>query len=154
MMSKKTIGVFANILVGIQFTSLMLLSGLALLFPNSDYWVANLGLIILALFIVALAYKELRPTISVNPIPREDGVFIRSGIYKRLRHPMYAAVILLAFGLSGFSSNTWAIAICGILTINMIIKAKLEDDLLMKRYPEEWRYINSVPGFIPCKCND
>lgn len=140
--------------MGIQFSSLALLIVLALRYPSDSYWIANLGLISIALLLLALAYKELRPTISVNPIPRDDGVFIRAGIYRKMRHPMYAAVILLGLGISGFSSHGWAIAICGLLVINMVIKAKLEDNLLIKKYPEELKYLLSVPGFIPCRCNE
>ena len=70
-----------------------------------------------------------------------------------MRHPMYAAVILLGFGLSGFSANPTAILICGVLIVNIVIKARLEDNLLLKIHPEIWEYQMSTPGFIPCRCS-
>ena len=145
--------IFAALLVLIQFGSLGAIAFLALFDFSTSYWPINLGLITIAGYLVLSAYKSLKPSLSVNPIPKAGAEFIRSGIYRNMRHPMYAAVILLGFGLSGFSANSAAIVICGILIINIVIKAKFEDNLLLRRHPEIWEYQMRTPGFIPCRCN-
>lgn len=149
----KKIRIFAAILVSIQFTSLAAIAALAFFDFSTSYWPINIGLILISTYLVLSAYKSLKPSLSVNPIPKEGAEFIRSGIYRNMRHPMYSAVILLGFGLSGFSSNPAAIVICGVLIINIVIKARMEDNLLLKRHPEIWEYQMKTPGFIPCRCN-
>lgn len=148
----KKLRFFAALLVTIQFGSLGAITILALLDFSLSYWPVNIGLILIASYLVLSAYKSLKPSLSVNPIPKEGAEFIRAGIYRNMRHPMYAAVILLGFGLSGFSANPTAIVICGVLIVNIVIKARLEDNLLLKIHPEIWEYQMSTPGFIPCRC--
>jgi protein-S-isoprenylcysteine O-methyltransferase Ste14 len=148
----KKLRIFAALLVFIQFSSLGAITLLALIDFSTSYWPINIGLIVISGYLVVSAYKSLKPSLSVNPIPRDGAAFIRSGIYRNMRHPMYAAVILLGFGLSGFSASPAAIVICGILIINIVVKAKVEDNLLLKRHPEIWEYQLSTPGFIPCRC--
>ena len=144
---------FAALLVTIQFGSLGAISLLALIDSSTSYWPINIGLILIASYLVHSAYKSLKPSLSVNPIPKDGAEFIRVGIYRNMRHPMYAAVILLGFGLSGFSANPTAILICEVLIVNIVIKARLEDNLLLKIHPEIWEYQMSTPGFIPCRCS-
>ena len=148
----KKIRLFAAILVLIQFGSLAAITLLALVDFSTSYWPINLGLIVISAYLVLAAYKSLKPSLSVNPIPKDGAEFIRTGIYRNMRHPMYAAVILLGFGLSGFSANPVAIVICGVLIINIVVKAKVEDNLLLERHPEIWEYQMQTPGFIPCRC--
>ena len=144
---------FSALLVFIQFASLAALVIFAIIDFSTSYWLINIGLIVIALFLLFSAYKSLKPSLSVNPIPKEGAEFIRAGIYRNMRHPMYSAVILLGFGLSGFSSHSAAIVICGVLIINIVVKARVEDNLLLKRHPEILEYQMSTPGFIPCRCN-
>lgn len=149
----KKLRFFAALLVTIQFGSLGAISLLALSDFSTSYWPINIGLILIASYLVLSAYKSLKPSLSVNPIPKHGAEFIRAGIYRNMRHPMYAAVILLGFGLSGFSANPAAIVTCGVLIVNIVIKARLEDNLLLKLHPEIWEYQMRTPGFIPCRCN-
>lgn len=114
----------------------------------------NLGLISLASYLLVTAYKALKPSVRVNPIPREGAEFIQEGIYRRLRHPMYAAVLLYGYGAAGFSNNKVAIVLCGVLTVGIVVKAKFEDNLLLKAHPEIWKYQMATPGFIPCRCEN
>lgn len=144
--------VLAASLVFVQFASLALITLFAATDFSNSYWAVNIGLITIAAYLVIAAYRSLKPSLRVNPIPKDGAAFIQVGIYRRLRHPMYVAVLLYAFGVAGFSSNKAAIVTCGILAIGIVIKAKLEDNLLLKAHPEAWEYQMSTPGFIPCRC--
>jgi protein-S-isoprenylcysteine O-methyltransferase Ste14 len=144
--------VFATFLVTLQFGSLAAISILAAFNFTTSYWYINIGFMAIAGYLVLSAYQSLKPSLSVNPIPKDGADFIQVGIYRKMRHPMYAAVILFAFGASGFSSHSAAIVICGVLIIGIIAKSVLEDNLLLKRHPEIWEYQMSTPGFIPCRC--
>lgn len=152
-MVNKKIKLLALLLLFIQFSTLAVIFLLALLYPVNSYAVVNVGLIAIALYILANASRNLKPSFRVNPIPRENVPLIRTGIYQYVRHPMYLAVILLALGISGFSSHPAAIVITGVLIINLIIKAKLEDNLLLRIHPELIEYQMNTARFIPCRCN-
>ena len=142
----------AKLLVSIQFTALAILAALATIRFSSRYIYANIALIILALYILWRAYVVLKPSLRVNPIPKEGAEYIQIGIYSRIRHPMYVAVILVGLALSGMSSNKAGVVIMMALIINMLVKANLEDRLLLRRHPEFWEYQSQVPAFIPCRC--
>ena len=48
--------------------------------------------------------RALGPSLTPLPRPREDAVFRDDGIYGRARHPIYGGVLLLALGISLFTS--------------------------------------------------
>ena len=150
---KFTTRVFAHSLVLIQFLSLGLITLLAVSNFSSKLWFINIAFIMIAIAILISAYRALKPSLSVNPIPLDGAALIQTGIYRRVRHPMYVAVLLYGYGTAGFSSHRLAIAVFGILAIVIVIKAALEDSLLAKRHPSAIMYQKSTPGFIPCKCN-
>lgn len=142
--------ILAGLLVLIQFGSLGAITLLAILSFSTSYWAVNAILIAAAGYLILTAYKSLKPSLKVNPIPKEGADFIQIGIYRKIRHPMYLAVLLYGFGAAGFSSNVAAIVISGVLALGILIKAKLEDKLLLKVHPEAWEYQMNTPGFIPC----
>lgn len=153
MLVNARIRLLAGVLLFIQFASLGGILVLTILNPTNSYTWVNLGLIFIAIYLLFSASNKLSPSFRVNPIPRENVPLIRSGIYKRIRHPMYLALILFAFGISGFSSHSGALVLTGILIINLVVKAKLEDNLLLQIHPESSEYLANTPGFIPCRCN-
>ena len=146
------IRLLANILVFIQFGTLGIISLLAVFNFSASYWYVNIGLIAIAIVLLVSAYRSLKPSLRINPIPRAGAEFIQNGIYRRIRHPMYSAVMLFGLGVAGFSSSGSAMVVFGVLVINLVIKARLEDSLLLKAHPEIWAYQVATPGFIPCRC--
>ena len=75
--------------------------------------------------------------------------FIRSGPYRYVRHPMYLAVILAAFGaLSIF--RTWAMVLFSVSSLVVIPHARREEHPLAEEFGEEWEsYKQLVPGWLP-----
>jgi protein-S-isoprenylcysteine O-methyltransferase Ste14 len=79
----------------------------------------------------------------------QDHKLIRVGPYQYVRHPMYLAVILAAFGaLSIF--RTWAMVLFSVASLVVIGRAKREEGLLAEEFGEEWEiYRREVNGWIP-----
>jgi protein-S-isoprenylcysteine O-methyltransferase Ste14 len=79
----------------------------------------------------------------------QDHRLIRIGPYRYVRHPMYLAVILAAFGaLSIF--RTWAMVLFSISSLVVIVRANREEGLLAEEFGEEWEvYRREVNGWIP-----
>jgi protein-S-isoprenylcysteine O-methyltransferase Ste14 len=114
------------------------------------YLFVELSSILLGAIVIASAGYSLRPSLRISPIPKPDSPLIESGIYKRVRHPMYLGVILIGFGLSGFSDSlsAWILEIALITVLS--IKARFEDALLLEIHPESLHYQMHVSRIMPC----
>ncbi len=79
----------------------------------------------------------------------QDHQLIRSGPYQYVRHPMYLAVILTAFGaLMVF--RTWTMALYAPLSLGVVVRARREERLLAEEFGIEWQiYRQEVNGWIP-----
>ena len=74
---------------------------------------------------------------------------IRSGPYRFVRHPMYLAVILAAFGAL-LIFRTWAMVLFSISSLGVILRARREERLLAEEFGEEWEtFMRRIPGWIP-----
>jgi protein-S-isoprenylcysteine O-methyltransferase Ste14 len=79
----------------------------------------------------------------------QDHRLIRMGPYRYVRHPMYLAVILAAFGAL-LIFRTWAMVLFSASSLVVIVRAKREEGLLADEFGEEWEgYRREVNGWIP-----
>jgi len=79
----------------------------------------------------------------------QDHKLVRMGPYRYVRHPMYLAVILAAFGAL-LIFRTWAMVLYAPLSLGVIVRAKREERLLAEEFGEEWKsYRRDVNGWIP-----
>jgi protein-S-isoprenylcysteine O-methyltransferase Ste14 len=111
----------------------------------------SVGLVLCAagLVLMAGAFAVIRGVIQVAPEPRADGYLVTDGVYRRLRHPIYTAIVLLASGLF-LRKPTAAVAIAGLVVIAfLVVKARFEEKLLMVRYPAYAEYKNRTWGVVP-----
>ena len=78
-------------------------------------------------------------------------VVISSGPYQYVRHPMYAAIIVLVFCLALELGSWWGLIPSGMITVLFIIRTALEDKMLQEElsgyraYAREVRY-RLIPG--------
>ena len=92
---------------------------------------------------------RLGANLTSLPYPKAHASLVQSGPYGLVRHPIYAAVILLAYG--------WAFAVRGWLTlvyaaallIFLDFKAAREEQWLTDKYPEYPDYQRRVRKLIP-----
>lgn len=83
----------------------------------------------------------------------QDHRLIRSGSYRYVRHPMYLAVILAAFGALGVF-RTWAMVLFSFLSLGVIVRARQEERLLAEEFGEDWdAYRQEVNSWIPALGN-
>lgn len=91
----------------------------------------------------------LRRALTPFPKPLPDAQLVRSGIYSRIRHPLYTSVTLMSVG--------WAIAwdsMPGLLAALVLApffaaKARREEAFLRERFPDYVEYSQSTKRFIP-----
>lgn len=106
-------------------------------------------MVCMALFLWVLIHNKASNW-SVLPAPKRNGILIVSGPYRFMRHPMYLAVMLgcLSFVIHNQSIQSFIAWLSLIVILN--IKARYEERLLNKSYPEYQRYQAYVKTrFIP-----
>jgi protein-S-isoprenylcysteine O-methyltransferase Ste14 len=139
-----------RLLVFAQFGLILILA----LFPdsenvNSQAEIAGTALLLLGLLLLFAGFRGLGKSLTANPVPVDDGVLVTTGIYARLRHPIYTGLLVLTMGLV-VASGVWAqlIAWFGLLGL-LIYKMRWEETLLTVKYKGYAEYKSRVPALFP-----
>jgi protein-S-isoprenylcysteine O-methyltransferase Ste14 len=141
-------------LLQIIFMVLILLAGV---FAGSQ-WSGGLrfaaavagGVLILGgLFLAWFGIRDLDRSMSPMPRPRDAAVLIQDGVYRRLRHPIYAALILIATGWSLLMASFLALGLAIALALVLDLKARREEIWLRDRYPGYAEYAAHTKRFVP-----
>ena len=98
---------------------------------------------------VGLSILNLRSSLSIFPRPVENGSLSQGGLYSIVRHPIYAGVILGAFGWSLLRASLPALVLTLILVVFFDRKAHREEQWLTEKYPEYQQYRQRVHKLIP-----
>lgn len=83
------------------------------------------------------------------PAPRPGSTLVTTGIYARIRHPLYAAMMAMGLGWACFWSSGVALGIAVFFIIFLHAKARHEERLLCARFPDYPRYAARVPRYFP-----
>jgi protein-S-isoprenylcysteine O-methyltransferase Ste14 len=111
--------------------------------------IVGVAVIALGAVILVTSFVRLGRSLTANPVPKDNGVLVTSGLYGRVRHPIYFGLLVLAFGVV-LDAGWWPqIVIALMLYFLLNIKAQFEEDLLRKKYPEYKAYALKTPRFFP-----
>jgi protein-S-isoprenylcysteine O-methyltransferase Ste14 len=86
---------------------------------------------------------------TVYPRPLPDAQLIRTGVYRRVRHPLYTSLMMVTAGWGLCWSSPWALVGCGALSAMLVAKAIAEEGWLRQKYPGYAEYAAEVPRFFP-----
>ena len=81
------------------------------------------------------------------PSVRDD--LLTTGLYGRVRHPIYAGGVLVFTGVALLHPTMPFLAACALGTVFLFIQGKLEEIDLLQRLPAYREYAQSVPAYIP-----
>jgi protein-S-isoprenylcysteine O-methyltransferase Ste14 len=139
-----------RLLVFAQFGLILILA----LFPDSQNVnpqanVAGTVLLFLGLILLFAGFRGLGKSLTANPVPVDSGALVTTGIYARLRHPIYTGLLVLTMGLV-VSSGVWAQLIVwfGLLGL-LVYKIRWEEILLNAKYKGYAAYKAKVPALFP-----
>jgi len=110
---------------------------------------AGIMILLIGLFIVAMALRDLGGSMSVFPKPVDEGRLQQGGVYRFVRHPMYSGAIISAFGLSLFRTSVPALILTLILFVFFDRKAAHEEVMLAGRYAGYTAYKAKTRKLIP-----
>ena len=137
--------VFSWVLVVLQFALLIvLIANMSFsCWPCIGLYVVSGCLGIWAVGVMKVGNFNIVPDVKV------DSVLVTELPYKYIRHPMYVSVILLGLGMMLSAYSSFTLSIWLILVIVMFVKAKYEESLLIKRFPDYRKYCADTKAFIP-----
>jgi protein-S-isoprenylcysteine O-methyltransferase Ste14 len=129
------------------------LPGLAHLGPRSAAeWVAvgaGIAGIVAGGLVVLSGFRDLGPSLTPMPRPRDDAGLVEGGIYAWIRHPIYAGLILGALGCSAVARSLLAVTVTLLLAIFLDLKSRREEGWLADRYPGYDAYRRRTRRFLP-----
>jgi len=80
--------------------------------------------------------------------PTEGGL-VRSGPYRFVRHPIYAAVCLFAWACSFGHPSLFSLAMAVVATLGAVVRLLEEERALRLRYPEYEEYARGTKRLVP-----
>lgn len=101
--------------------------------------------VLLGLWSLAALGRNLTPL----PHPRHDNQFVRRGPYRIVRHPIYASIIIGAFGWSLLRPSLLGLLLSVVLLALFDMKAHREEQWLVEKHPEYPDYQKQVRKLIP-----
>jgi protein-S-isoprenylcysteine O-methyltransferase Ste14/rhodanese-related sulfurtransferase len=96
-----------------------------------------------------LSYLALGRNFRVFAAPRRSGALITTGVYSKVRHPMYTAVVMAIGGYALYFGSIISIPFWLGCTIFYVIKAFKEEPLLLAHYPDYEEYKRRTWMFVP-----
>lgn len=111
--------------------------------------ILGLAMIAIGIGVVLFSFFKLGRSLTASPIPKSDGELVTTGLYSRVRHPIYFGLLLASFGVV-LDAGPWPqLAVVLLLLILLNVKASFEEQLLTKQYPEYKKYAAKTPRFFP-----
>jgi protein-S-isoprenylcysteine O-methyltransferase Ste14 len=83
------------------------------------------------------------------PTPLENSTLVQHGVYRFVRHPLYASLIFASVGWALLWGSCLGLAAAGALTLLLYSKAICEERWLRERHPEYRDYERRVKRFLP-----
>ena len=111
--------------------------------------IIGLAVIGAGVLILVVSFLSLGRSLTANPVPKEDGELVTTGLYARVRHPIYFGLLVMAIGVV-LDAGWWPQVIIALMLYLLLnIKAQFEESLLQKKYPDYKKYMLATPRFFP-----
>jgi protein-S-isoprenylcysteine O-methyltransferase Ste14 len=137
----------SSILVAFQFVLIgtLFFSSVKLIFTLPAGLLMLVALVLVAWALISMRDSRLR----ISPIPAPDAVLVMDGPYKYLRHPMYTAILIAAFGLLMAHFSWFRLMLVIALIAVLLIKVEWEESMLAEKFPHYEDYSKSTRKIIP-----
>ena len=111
----------------------------------------GLAICFAGLALSAVATFQLRAARSLTPMPspRAQSELISTGLYARVRHPVYSGLLVWALGMAIAASSLLHFVLFTLLGVFLNAKAAHEEGLLVQKFKAYSDYLTRTPRFIP-----
>ncbi|NDJ17820.1 isoprenylcysteine carboxylmethyltransferase family protein [Myxacorys almedinensis A] len=120
---------------------------------HSSLWAGYLGAIFFAisLWLLWRSHHDLGRNWSPTLEIREGHTFVSSGIYQKIRHPMYAAFWLWCVAQALLLPN-WVAGLAGMISFGImyVLRISNEEQMMLQHFGEEYKaYMQRTKRLIP-----
>lgn len=122
-------------LVVTAFTGLLLLVDYAAMLAMTPWRVAGFVIAVSAFVLLNVSRNHLGEAFNVGAKPTG---LVTTGIYSRIRNPIYLFASITLFGLILFSGYWWLLLIVPVVAAIQIRRARIEQGLLAEKFGEEY----------------
>ena len=115
-------------------------------------WVGyvGLGMLASAALLGAVAILQMGLSWRIGIDTTAPGPLVSRGVYARIRHPIYSAMLLATTGTAAITADALSIAVAAAALVAVPMQARLEEAFLLSRYPEEYSsYVERKGRFWP-----
>ena len=117
-------------------------------------WLLLIVSIVLVVWGVILLrrFGQPRPTSEDSPVFEWENTesLVTTGVYRYIRHPMYSALLFLAWGALLKSVTISTLVLAGVATLALAATAKAEEAENVTRFGQEYRdYMKRTRRFVP-----
>jgi protein-S-isoprenylcysteine O-methyltransferase Ste14 len=109
----------------------------------------GLALIVVGIGLVAAGAGQLGEGATPLPRPRQGAALVERGLYRHVRHPIYAGVLLSALGWALLMASLVALVLVGLLAGLLDLKSRREEAWLIDHDPAYEAYRRRTRRFIP-----
>jgi len=139
--------------VVVQFIFMFAVLVVAVVFRGdwTRIWMTALGVVLFAIggYFGMTGDRALGKARTPFPRPQESSALIQHGIYARVRHPLYTAVMLMSLGWA-FIWQSWPATVVALVQIPLFVfKSRHEERWLREKFPDYADYAKRVPAFLP-----
>jgi len=144
--------------VVLQFVALGLIAGADLVIPShvpalagAVTWTIGYALVVLAVLMAIRGYLDLRASraFTAFPYPRPDSSLVETGIYRLVRHPLYAGLIIGGIGVALTRASLSTLGATVLLFVVLDLKRRQEERWLAERFPGYLAYRRRTRALIP-----
>lgn len=138
----------------LQFVLLCIVLLGAMLFHERDLklmWLHYTGIAIAAagLIFAVVAVLNYGQMVTPNPYPLEKAELRTTGIYSKIRHPMYFSVLIIICGWSIMFFSLVSVVFPFLAFGFLMIKIRFEEKRLMMKFPGYKEYMSKTYRLIP-----
>ncbi len=126
--------------------------------PFSAHQIASWILMSLSIYLVIIGQKALRNHGTACAERAEGGLYefektttlVTSGIFKHIRHPMYASLLVLAWGAYFQAPSGVGTLVVALTSLFLLLTAKADERECLAFFGEPYAaYMKATRGFIP-----
>ncbi len=99
--------------------------------------------------IIAVSILQLNKNLSPFPSPKQNSELITTGLFSKIRHPIYSGILLLVFSFALYQNSGFKILISFFLLLLFYFKTGYEEKQLILKFPEYKNYKKAAGRFFP-----
>lgn len=138
----------AQTLFLLAFAAAVFLAKEPRLFAAGPPETAGTALCAVGVVLMFSAFASIGSSVQISPEPKAGGELATKGVYRRFRHPIYTAIVLLVLGLFLRQPTVPVLIVAAVVIAFLVVKSRFEEQLLLERYPEYAEYGRRTWGVL------